>query len=136
MEPNAIEIRRIYTRREGDLVPDQTLRESDNNQIVVEWEAGATANAALTTAGDVKLEIFTRDLVDNTDVAALCLTRDAGTEIDLNTDGDSRNGTYEYAHTVTSATDFDTDHTYEITASLLRPNSTVSFAVCNCSVSA
>lgn len=136
MEPNEIVIRRVFVRPRGQLAMDDTLDPAAANEIVVEWEAGATANAALTGPGDVRLEIFTRALTTNANVAALTLTRNAGTEIKLSTDGSSRHSTYEYKHPVPKATAFDTDHTYEITASLLRPNSTVSFASCMCSVSA
>lgn len=47
MEPNEIGIRRVFVRPQGQLEMDDTLRVGDANEIVVEWEAGATANAGV-----------------------------------------------------------------------------------------
>jgi hypothetical protein len=45
MNPNQIEIKNVFVRPQGQLATDDTLRVGDANEIVLQWEAGAVANA-------------------------------------------------------------------------------------------
>lgn len=59
MNPNQMEIKRVFVRPLGQLAADDTLSRGAVNQIVVEWEAGATANA---TIGPVNFQIEIWDI--------------------------------------------------------------------------
>jgi hypothetical protein len=96
MAPDAIEISRVYMRRTGDTAADRTLRAGDTHDLVVEWTAGPTANAALGAAGSVSLEVITRIVNANALTGAgNPLTNSAGLAA-TETDGENRVGTYEF----------------------------------------
>jgi len=62
MNPNDASIRRIYTRKQAGTVVDQTLVVTDPNDLVIEWEAGATINSL---AVNLTLVVATRNVVTN-----------------------------------------------------------------------
>lgn len=117
MEPNEITIRRVFVRPDGQLKMDDTLQVGAANQIVVEWEAGATANAGIPTV-DFDIAVFditTGDLlVPVISIAAVPLN------------GLNHETIYELVHPVGAAF-FVADNMYEITVSLHQPPNIVSF---------
>ena len=133
MYPNHLEILRVYTRREGELVEDPTIHNVHDNEIVVEMEAGGTANAAFQPANSLELEVRTFDL--NHASGNPTILASATFSINLNTEGQHINWVCEYKHPLKAATGLVAGHTYEIYARLSAPHQppgtavhTVSFA--------
>ncbi len=91
MDPNALEIRRVYTRRIGEAEAETTSSVADSLEVVVEWAAGRAQNAALAAVGNVQIEVIGRDVNANAPFAALT----AG-PLGTNTDGLSHDGIYEF----------------------------------------
>ena len=60
MNPNDARIRRIYTRKQGGAIVDESLAVADPNELVVEWEAGAQLNSL---GVDLTLVVVTRNVV-------------------------------------------------------------------------
>jgi hypothetical protein len=119
VEPNAIEIRRVIVRPEGELNMDDTLNPAEANEIVVEWEAGATANA------DAELGInFQIVIWNHTDgVQAASISKEP-----VFTDGQHQSAIYELIHRVGAASGvFALDKMYEITTCLYRAPNIASF---------
>jgi hypothetical protein len=99
---------------------DHTLDPVVTNEIVVEWEAGATANANAEV--DINFQIAIWNHTDGKQAAPTILK---GPE---NTDGTHQSCIYELTHNVGAASRvFVVDKMYEITACLYRAPNTVSF---------
>jgi hypothetical protein len=119
VEPNTIEIRRVFVRPEGELNMDDTLNPAEANEIVVEWEAGAIANA------DAELGInFQIVIWNHTDgVQAASISKEPQF-----TNGQHQSATYPLIHKVGAASGvFALDKMYEITTCLYRAPNIASF---------
>jgi hypothetical protein len=113
MNPNHLEVLRVFTRRQGELAEDNTIKvaEVPGNEIVVEWEAGEAANDTYQGAGQVRIEAIVFDLTAGVT---------AGTPNFLgNTDGEHRSAKYEQILTMPPLT---AGNTYEITAMVSAPH--------------
>lgn len=118
MEPNEIRIRRVFVRPQGQLKMDDTLKVGVINEIVVEWEAGATANAGVPTV-DFDLSIFSHTTGDlHVPVIAI-------PAVPLN--GNNHETIYELVHTVAAAFFAPAGQWFEITVSLHQTDNIVSF---------
>jgi hypothetical protein len=122
VEPNAIEIRRVIVRPEGELNMDDTLNPAEANEIVVEWEAGATANAKNTPGvDDIFFQIVIWNHTDGVQAASISKEPEF-------TDGRHESGIYELIHRVGAASGvFALDKMYEITTCLYRAPNIASF---------
>jgi hypothetical protein len=67
MNPNDATIRRIYTRKQGGAIVDESLAVADANELVVEWEAGSVFNSL---GVDLTLVVATRNVVTGANVPA------------------------------------------------------------------
>jgi hypothetical protein len=119
VEPNAIEIREVFVAPAGEPKMDDTLNPAVANEIVVEWEAGAIANA------DAELGInFQIVIWNHTDgVQAASISKEPQF-----TDGQHQSAIYKLTHTVGAASGvFALDKMYEITTCLYRAPNIASF---------
>ena len=119
MEPNLIEIRRVIVRPEGQLEMDDTLNPAVANEIVVEWEAGAIANAKAEPGVNFQIVIW-----NHTDgVQAACIPKGP-----MLPDGQHHSCIYELTHRVGAASGlFLVDRMYELTTCLFRAPNIVFF---------
>jgi hypothetical protein len=119
MEPNTIEIKRVIVRPAGQLNMDDTLNPAVANEIVVEWEAGAIANANTELAINFQIVIW-----NHTDgVQAASISKEP-----VFTDGQHQSAIYELIHRVGAASGvFALDKMYEITTCLYRAPNIASF---------
>ena len=122
MNPNQLEIKRVIVREHDQFAMDDTLPDTppagEENQIVVEWEAGATANADVTPNIDLRVTVFdhyTGDLLESPPSTEL---------FGLSPSGDNENKTYEQ---VLNLPDLVAGHMYEASVWLIRGNTIVSF---------
>jgi hypothetical protein len=119
MEPNEIAIRRVFVRPAGQLKMDDTLNPAAANEIVVEWEAGATANADTTVNITFQISIWNH----TTGQQAVLHAPPA-----VAPDGHHHSGIYELVVTEPAAgPNLVRGNFYEITTCLYRPNNIVSF---------
>jgi hypothetical protein len=120
MEPNEIVIRRVFVRPRGQLEMDDTLDPAVTNEIVVEWEAGAIANA--NSEVDINFQIVIWNHTDGKQATPTILK---GPE---NTNGTHQHCIYELTHRVGAASwVLAANKMYEITTCLFRAPNTVSF---------
>ena len=96
VEPNAVQISRVYMRRTGDTAADQTLRAADDHDLVVEWTAGPIANRALGAVGSVSVEVITRIVNTNVLVGGANPLTNSAAIATTETDGENRVGTFEF----------------------------------------
>ena len=113
MNPNHLEVLRVFTRRADELVEDTTIKTADSNQIVVEWEAGEAANDSYSGVGDVKIEAIVTDLTAGGQPFAPLTFGDK-------TDGEHRAAKYERVFAIPAGLVGGT--TYEVTAVVTAPH--------------
>ena len=110
MNPNDARIRRIYTREAGGAIVDDSLDVTVDNELVIEWEAGAVINSL---AVDLDLHYVTRDISANANVAAVTNT------ITVTTSGAAANTGYVQVEAIPAGT-LVSGAMYESLASLTR----------------
>jgi hypothetical protein len=118
MEANEIRIRRVFVRPQGQLKMDDTLKVGDINEVVVEWEAGATANAGVATV-DFDISIFSH-FTGDLHGAIIAIPAVA-----LN--GNKHETIYEQVHVVPAAGFAPAGQWFEINVCLHQPENIVSF---------
>jgi hypothetical protein len=116
MNPNDARIRRIYTRKVGETIVDETLTVTDANELVVEWEAGSVLNSL---AVDLDLIIVTRNVNTNVNTPAT-----ANTTLTVTTNGAPANTPYTQVITI-PANDLTTNTIYESIGCLVRAASQI-----------
>lgn len=115
MNPNDARIRRVYTRKQGGTIVDESLVAADANELVVEWEAGSQLNSL---AVDLDLIYVTRDVNANANVAALT------SAITVTTNGAAVNTGYTEVITIPANT-LTTNTIYESVGCLVRAASQI-----------
>jgi hypothetical protein len=146
VNPDDVRIKRVYTRRTGELAPDPVISRTDaaGIDIVVEWEAGSAANQYYAAAGpnDLEIEVLTYSLANSAlggAFVALMPPVGGSPRNPVNTDGENREGTYQ-AEFGLPAGHFPAADVYEITAILRGPRQAgatpfqAAFAKCLCYV--
>jgi hypothetical protein len=123
VNPNVIEIKRVFVREFDALGMDDTLpwagggAVGQENRVIVEWEAGATANAD--PAANIN---FTVAIYDHTTGAPLAPALTVGPLAPPNVANENR--TYQQEFNLPALT---VGNMYEVTACLTRGTNIVSF---------